>query len=413
MTSIDSLLAAASAKTKTPPANQIQPEGKGAKAALTFLDDLLLAAEGEIEAEIASLTDSADATDDTVKSLTLPETALRFAPGTAPLVEDSGKALLAKDVAGNTPAAEPATEEALALSEAEEGAEENESALPDALMDASDAAVLAAPVVVSAGANTATAAAMADPATPQPATAQQLAAAGTDAAAAQQAPAAEQGKAAPTQASTPASTTATAATMLSGESARGESGAGDTLNQGTSAGQLPQSANFSAHPGQIAPFRIDTAAARDAGAIPATAAPPADAQATPAPLPTADVAVQLQSNNRLNIELATHDRALALRLDAASDQLIADLRQVGSEVEAVRVELRSGLTPEQSGRNDQQTSRQPDQSDEAHERHERHGEHATDGSDARKTSAEQGGRGTELRLATVAAASIGNVDRFA
>lgn len=58
-----------------------------------------------------------------------------------------------------------------------------------------------------------------------------------------------------------------------------------------------------------------------------------------------DVAVHTR-NDRLHIELSTHDSGLASRLAAASDQLVSDLKQVGSDVEAVRVAVRGQSAPE-------------------------------------------------------------------
>ncbi len=113
---------------------------------------------------------------------------------------------------------------------------------------------------------------------------------------------------------------------------------------------------------QIASFRIDPAAvAAQAGITSAvqqssasTPVPPALLAQAPAPLHVTghsalappDVVVRLVNGDRLDVTISTADLAGHQRLDHARPQLVHALTQLGSEVEAVRVELRPVSGPD-------------------------------------------------------------------
>jgi hypothetical protein len=120
-------------------------------------------------------------------------------------------------------------------------------------------------------------------------------------------------------------------------------------------------------PFRLEPVRQMAAASATAGAAQQADAPPmplraeaprAAAPAAPAPSaqgapPPADVLLHTGRAEGLSITLAAGSPQLRDRLAAASGELHADLARIGTEVEAIRVELRgalpSGLAPSQDG----------------------------------------------------------------
>ncbi len=120
---------------------------------------------------------------------------------------------------------------------------------------------------------------------------------------------------------------------------------------------MSAAANLSVPASQSLPFRLESGApaAEGAGAqtdaiaepaSPANAAPEAE---TSVVLQGADVTIGLDSDQRLDVTIATASRQAADRIEAARADLQRDLTALGAEVEAIRVEVRSERAPDGSG----------------------------------------------------------------
>lgn len=117
------------------------------------------------------------------------------------------------------------------------------------------------------------------------------------------------------------------------------------------AGALP---GFNVSFSEAGSFRSETSA--PAGAAPqASETQPAATEATqhladPTPIPSADVVISLSEDARLDVTLGADTAAsvasLEARLEAESSQLEAALSALGTDVEAIRVELRPARAPD-------------------------------------------------------------------
>ncbi len=136
-----------------------------------------------------------------------------------------------------------------------------------------------------------------------------------------------------------------------GEDAGSEPKGGESRMRSASVAIAPK---FSAASPESGPFRLEFAAPADArtadepGAQPlpegnAAAAPLGDADPL---LPGADIVIGLDSEQRLDVLIATRTREAADRVEAARGDLMRDLAALGSEVEAVTVEVRPQRAPD-------------------------------------------------------------------
>lgn len=133
---------------------------------------------------------------------------------------------------------------------------------------------------------------------------------------------------------------------------------------------------FSPQPSAQSPFRLEVQALLPQGAIapppdmqpypatahPAVAAGPKPAEippdeGRPAAVPAADVSIGFDSEARIDVVLAAHDRRTAEKPASETPHLRRELLSLGTEVEAIRVELRGGGGTDAGARPDSQTMR--------------------------------------------------------
>jgi len=142
------------------------------------------------------------------------------------------------------------------------------------------------------------------------------------------------------------------------ESEGPDSQSAGSRGQGSLARTAP---GFSAAAAQSLPFRLETGAppsepaATQPGptAEPATASTPLPEAETTVLQQGADVTIGLDSNQRLDVTIATATQQSADRLEAARTDLQRDLAALGAEVEAIRVEVRSERAPDGPGQSGQ------------------------------------------------------------
>ena len=74
-------------------------------------------------------------------------------------------------------------------------------------------------------------------------------------------------------------------------------------------------------------------------------------------VPAADVSIGFDSEARIDVVLAAHDRRTAEKLASETPHLRRELLSLGTEVDAIRVELRGGGGTDAGARPDSQTMR--------------------------------------------------------
>ncbi|MBS3961231.1 MAG: hypothetical protein KGZ61_05275 [Sandarakinorhabdus sp.] len=125
-----------------------------------------------------------------------------------------------------------------------------------------------------------------------------------------------------------------------------------------SAGPLVRmTAGSSASAAQSLPFRLESGTSNAPGATalpesgvqPATSAAPLSEAGASLVHQGADVVIGIDSDQRLDVTIATATRQAADRVEAARADLQRDLSALGAEVEAIRVEVRSERAPDAAG----------------------------------------------------------------